>query len=207
MNNETNDKQKLASVIKDIKFTMLSTVGQDGSIHSRPMGTLKLDEENFDGKLWFFSRKNSHKNFDIQNDQHVNLAYASPDNQQYVSVQGKAYLSSDKEKMKELWNPAFLAWFPEGLNDPELSLIEVRVERADLWDSPPGKVVQLVGFVKSVVTGKPYDENSKQTEHLDLQDSDVMSEEEKLDETIAESMIASDPPGHFSKSLEDKNLH
>jgi hypothetical protein len=35
----------------------------------------------------------------------------------------------------------------------------------------------------------------------------VMSDDEKLDETIAESMIASDPPGHISKSAEDKNLH
>lgn len=35
----------------------------------------------------------------------------------------------------------------------------------------------------------------------------VMTEDEKLDETIAESMIASDPPGHISKSAEDRNLH
>lgn len=35
----------------------------------------------------------------------------------------------------------------------------------------------------------------------------VMSDDEKLDEAIAESMIASDPPGHISKSAEDKNLH
>jgi hypothetical protein len=34
-----------------------------------------------------------------------------------------------------------------------------------------------------------------------------MTDDEKLDETIAESMIASDPPGHISKSAEDKNLH
>jgi hypothetical protein len=35
----------------------------------------------------------------------------------------------------------------------------------------------------------------------------VMTDDEKLDETIAESMIASDPPGHISKSAEDRNLH
>ncbi len=35
----------------------------------------------------------------------------------------------------------------------------------------------------------------------------LMTDEEKLDETIAESMIASDPPGHISKSVEDRNLH
>lgn len=35
----------------------------------------------------------------------------------------------------------------------------------------------------------------------------LMTDEEKLDETIAESMIASDPPGHISHSVEDRNLH
>lgn len=35
----------------------------------------------------------------------------------------------------------------------------------------------------------------------------VMSEEEQLDETIKESFPASDPPGHFSKSATDKELH
>ena len=35
----------------------------------------------------------------------------------------------------------------------------------------------------------------------------VMTQEEQLDETIKESFPASDPPGHFSKSREDKELH
>ncbi len=35
----------------------------------------------------------------------------------------------------------------------------------------------------------------------------VMTEEELLDETIKESFPASDPPGHFSKSAKDKELH
>lgn len=37
--------------------------------------------------------------------------------------------------------------------------------------------------------------------------SRVMTEEEKLDEELRESFPASDPPGHFSKSKEDQDLH
>ncbi len=37
--------------------------------------------------------------------------------------------------------------------------------------------------------------------------SQVMTPDEKLDETIDESFPASDPPGHYSKSKEDKELH
>lgn len=35
----------------------------------------------------------------------------------------------------------------------------------------------------------------------------VMTEEEMLDESLKDSFPASDPPGHFSKSVEDKDLH
>lgn len=167
MNKETTDVETLASMIKDIKFTMMTTVAEDGSIHSRPMATLKLDVANFSGKLWFFSRKSSPKNHFIQNDQHVNLAYAEPDKQRYVSVSGRATISEDKAKMKELWNPVLKAWFAEGIDDPEISLIAVDVDCAEIWDSPSSKVVQLAGFVKAAVTGKPFDKNVG-SKHIDL---------------------------------------
>lgn len=166
MNNETNDLEKLSSIIKDIKFTMLTTVAPDGKIHSRPMASL-MDSKNFDGTLWFFSKNNSYKNHDIRSDQHVNLAYANPDKQQYVSISGRAYVTRDKERMKELWNPIYMAWFPEGLEDPEISLIGVTCESAELWDSPPSKVVQMAGFVKAAVTGQPYD-HTHDKKHIDV---------------------------------------
>lgn len=167
MNNEKNDYQKLATMIKDIKFTMFTTVGDDGSLHSRPMGTLEMNPDDFQGTIWFFSRKDSHKNYSIKKDQHVNLSYAHPDKHQYVSVTGRAFISQDRSKMQELWNPILKAWFPEGLEDPDLSLIGINVESAELWDSPPAKVVQMLGFVKSAVTGKPYDQKAH-SQHIDL---------------------------------------
>lgn len=167
MNKETTDVETLASMIKDIKFTMMSTVSEDGHIHSRPMATQNLNVDTFEGTLWFFSRKNSPKNHSIENDQHVNLAYADPESQRYVSVCGRASISEDKVKMKELWNPMLKAWFPEGLNDPEISLIAVDVVSAEIWDAPPSKVVQLAGFVKAAVTGKAMDQNLT-SKHIDL---------------------------------------
>lgn len=162
------DLKHLGEMIKDIKFTMLTTVTTDGTIHSRPMASLKFDVEKFDGKIWFFTKKNTAKIHDIENEQQVNLAYANPDKQRYISVAGRAQVSEDKEKMKELWNPILKAWFPEGLDDPQISLISVKAESAEIWDAPPSKVVHMAGIAKAIATGKPYD-SQKHNDRIDLQ--------------------------------------
>ena len=165
-NNRSENIKKLGSMIKDIRFAMLSTSDKDGSIRSRPMGTLSTE---FDGEIWFFTREPSGKTQSIQNDQNVNLAYSNPDHQRYASVVGRATLVHDKDKMAELWNPLMKAWFPEGLEDPEICLLKVSVESAELWDSPPGAIVRLVGFVEAIATGKSYDEiHSSQHQKIDL---------------------------------------
>jgi len=143
--------EKLASLIKDIRFAMLTTVCSDGSLRSRPMAT---QQDDFDGVLWFFTSANEPKVREIQEDAHVNVSYADPDKNNYISVSGRATLVRDKVIAKELWNPFFKAWFPKGLDDPQLALIRVAVERAEYWDSPNSKLVQLAGFLKAVATGK-----------------------------------------------------
>jgi general stress protein 26 len=168
MNKETTDVDKFISMIKDVKYTMFSTVSSDGSVHSRPMATQTLDPETFDGTLWFFSKKNSIKNHAIENDQHVNLTYISPSNQGFVSVCGRASISESKTKMEELWRPILKEWFPEGINDPEISLIAVDIESAEVWDLPPTMAGKLVDFVKTAVTGKLHSHNV-QGQHINLQ--------------------------------------
>jgi general stress protein 26 len=143
---------KLHSLIKDIQFTMMTTVCPDGSLRSRPMATHKDDQ--FDGTLWFFTNDHDAKVHEILEDTHVNLSYADPGKNDYVSVSGRATLVKDKAKAKELWNPLYKAWFPDGVDDPQLALIRVDVDRAEYWDSPNSKMVQLAGFVKALVTGE-----------------------------------------------------
>jgi general stress protein 26 len=160
--------EKLAEMIKDINFTMMTTIDGSGKLHSRPMATMTFDKSSdFQGTLWFFTKMDSFKVHNIEEDKEVNLAYANPDSQRYVSVSGRASIEKDKTKMKELWSPTLLAWFPEGLNDPEIALIKVEVESAEIWDTPPTKVVQIMGVAKSIMTGKPYEQKA-QSQHIDL---------------------------------------
>lgn len=161
--------EKLAEMIKDIKFTMMTTIDHEGRMHSRPMATMKINDiHHFDGNLWFFTKIDSTKVYEIDDDHEVNLAYANPDKQQYISVTGTGIILKDQSKMQELWIPTLKAWFPEGLEDPQLALIKVKVDFAELWDTPPSKVVQIFGMAKSLVTGKPYDPKKVNGHHLNI---------------------------------------
>ena len=146
------DVEKLGKLIKGIKFAMLTTAMPDGTLRSRPMATQQVE---FDGVLWFFTQYNSGKVDEIRNDQHVNVSYADPSDNRYVSVSGRAMIVRDRKKSEELWTELHRAWFPKGLDDPNLALLRVDVHDAEYWDGPSSKVVQLAGFVKAMVTGKP----------------------------------------------------
>lgn len=159
-NGQHDDIKKLGELIEDINIAMLTTVDEDGTLRSRPMGTQQVE---FDGDLWFFTAADSAKVHEVRQEQQVNVAYAEPKQQRYVSVSGVAQLVRDQQKIKELWNPIFKAWFPEGLDDPNLALLKVHVTKAEYWESANGVVVQLVGFAKALLTGQQYQggENEK----------------------------------------------
>ena len=145
--------KKVNDLIKNVQIAMLTTI-DGGVLRSRPMQT---QEAEFDGDLWFFTSTDTHKTDEIEKDNRVNVAYASPNDNTYVSVSGTAALVNDKEKIEELWNPILKAWFPKGLDDPTLILLKVSVEQAEYWDSSSSTVVQVVGFVKALVTGERAD--------------------------------------------------
>jgi general stress protein 26 len=157
----TDNLEKLRSMIKDIDFCMLTTIDEAGDPHSRPMSSNGDIDPN--GDLWFFTGASSHKVTEVARAPKVNVSFADPKNQQYVSVTGKAQLVRDQKKIEELWRPEFKLWFPEGKDDPEIALLRISLEKGEYWDSPSSTVGYALSFVSSLVTGKQPDfgENKK----------------------------------------------
>jgi general stress protein 26 len=138
--------EKLRELMKDIDFAMLTTVDDDGSLHSRPMSTQQVE---FDGDLWFFTLVNTGKVSDTRRDNHVNVSYAKSDDHRYVSVSGTAELLNDRAKMAELWSPVYKGYFPDGLDDPNLRLLKIHVDKAEYWESR-GLVPTVIAFAQSL---------------------------------------------------------
>jgi len=159
---QTSDNlEKLREMIKEIDFCMLTTIDEQGDPHSRPMSSNGDIDPN--GDIWFFTGASSQKVGEIENSPKVNVSFADPKNQRYVSVTGSAQLTRDAKKIEELWRPEFKMWFPKGKDDPEIALLRIRLEKAEYWDSPSSTIAYVVNFVSAVVTGKEpeFGENRK----------------------------------------------
>lgn len=157
---ENGGIEKIGELIKDIDFTMMTTIDEEGELQSRPMSTQKAE---FDGTVYFFTFDDTDKVRHIRKNPRVNLAYSAPDQQTYISLKGTAEESKDRQKMEELWSPELKAWFPEGLETPGITLIKVYVESAEYWDSSSSMIAHAIGMVKAAVTGESYEMGENKT--------------------------------------------
>jgi general stress protein 26 len=144
------DYAKLHELVDEIKVAMMTTV-DDGIMRSRPLQTLRFDA---DGALWFFTSQSSPKVTEAQGEGwQVNLSYAHPGKHHYVSISGRAELTRDREQMERLWTKWVEVWFPKGLDDPDLALLRVQMERAEYWDAPGSAMGRLYALTKALSTG------------------------------------------------------
>ncbi len=83
---------------------------QSDSIKARPMATIRVDDN---GDLWFFTNEFSEKAVEISGNNEVMIHYSHPTSHDYLVINGIATIVTDKEKMKELWQPVVRMWYPE----------------------------------------------------------------------------------------------
>lgn len=146
--------KKFKDYVEDINVCMFTTHTNNEELFARPMATADIDD---DGNLYFFSDSSTDKHNEIKENSRVNLSYVDKDENTFVSVSGFAVPSDNKEKMKELWNPAYKAWYPDGLDTDGIELIVVRPETVNYWDGTSSRMVQLFKIAQAVVTGDQYD--------------------------------------------------
>jgi general stress protein 26 len=125
-----------------------------------PMSTQKVEDN---GEVWFFSAKDSDRNSYIQKDSRVQLIYSDNSKSDYLSIYGEAEIVHDHAKAKELWTPMVKAWFQEGPEDPNLSLIKFTPSEGFYWDTKNGKMVAFAKILTSIVTGKTMDDSVEGT--------------------------------------------
>jgi general stress protein 26 len=140
----------LGKLIEGIDIAMLTTVGPQGYLVSRPLSTQK---SSYDGRrVWFFTEADSPKIGEIRRQPKVNLAYASKDKNTYVSIAGVARVNRDRALIGQFWSDAMKAFFPKGVDDPNLVLLEVEPKTVEYWDGPGSFIGKAISFLVARVT-------------------------------------------------------
>ncbi len=145
--------QEIWDYIKPIKVAMV-TSHDHGQLRARPM---RHEQEDFDGVLWFFTSKASDKVAELAEDARVCATYADTSSGTYVSLSGAVRFTDDSALIDKFWNAEAAAWFPDGKDDPNVALMGIYVEQAEVWDSKSNAMVKLYEIAKANLTGKTPD--------------------------------------------------
>jgi general stress protein 26 len=143
---------QVADLISDARTALVTTVGTDGRLVSRPLAVL---DRPFDGDLWFLTPDPSPKTEEVRVNDQVNVAMQVGDD--FLSIAGTASVSRDRDMIDELWNPYAEAWFEGGKDDPSVALLRVHADSAEYWKMNDPKPVALIKYAKAIVTGEQPD--------------------------------------------------
>ena len=131
-------------------------IGIDQRFETRPMSVQKIDDE---GNLWFLSATDSHKNSELQHDPSVQLLFQGSPHADFLSLNGRSEISTDKTKIKELWKPILKVWFTEGVDDPRISVIKVMPEEGYYWDTKHSRGIAFIKMLVGAAIGQTLDDS------------------------------------------------
>jgi general stress protein 26 len=152
--------EKIKEIAKKAASCFLCTNINGGSFNTRPMSAEQIDDE---GNLWFLSASDSHKNKEISIDPSVQLLFQGSHHSDFMSINGKAEISRDKNKIEELWDGIMKTWFTEGKDDPRITVIKVTPVDGYYWDTKHSEAVAFVKTVIGAVAGKTLDDSIEGT--------------------------------------------
>jgi general stress protein 26 len=129
--------EQLSEKMKDIDFAMLATHAENGAIAARPMSNNR--EVDYDGDAWFFADGASAMIREIGANPAVTLTYQGSSGLLgmrpfFLAVEGEAALIRDRAAFAEHWTQGLERWWPDGIDTPGLTLIQVSGTRMHYWD-------------------------------------------------------------------------
>lgn len=143
-----NSIDKFWEMVDDFDTCMVVT-RDGGKLRARPMAP-RIDHER--RQILFLTERSSHKVDEIESDAEVAVTFSKHD--EYVSVSGRAHVSGDRQLIDKIWDAEAEAWMPEDKNDPNVAVLVVEPDQAEVWDTRTNKITQAWEFAKALVGEK-----------------------------------------------------
>lgn len=149
---DKNALLKMKEIAESVTTCMFCTKLLQPPFNTRPMSVTKVDEQ---GKIWFISSAESNKNMEIQQNDGVQLIFAEPSGARFMSVYGEADILTDKKSIEEGWTPMAKAWFKDGKDSADVTVIKVHPTYVYYWDTKDGKIITLLKIAAAAIAGSP----------------------------------------------------
>jgi general stress protein 26 len=130
----------VAAEMRGIDIAILSTYAENGYIAGRPMSN--NGDVEYNGKSFYFTYEDSHTVGEIEREPKIGLGFAGK-GKIYITVEGDAELIRDKSAFAAHWTPDLDKWFEQGIESPEIVMIEVTAKRIHWWDGMQGGQVKI----------------------------------------------------------------
>jgi general stress protein 26 len=137
------------SLMQEIKVPMVVTHdGDNGRMRASPMAAHLDPDAN---AIFFLTDAQAAKDKEIDLNDTVCLVFSDIRKQHYVSLTGRAELSDDRAKIKQLWSALDSAFWSDE-NDPSIRVLKITPTIAEYWGRA-GAVASTVEMVKAALTG------------------------------------------------------
>lgn len=131
---------------------MLGLVG--GYDHLQPM---THHGERATATLWFLTRRDTELFESLSAAHSAQLVFASPEQDFYVSMRGELSEKRDERALDTMWNRVSASFYDGGKTDPQLAVLALRLEEAEIWASTGSALVFAWEIAKANLSDGPPD--------------------------------------------------
>ena len=146
-----DDTTRVHDLLASFSTVMLVTSEGGGvGVHARPMAVAKLDD---DCTLTFLTSVESAKVHEARKDPLGHVVAQS--RAVFLSVRGALEVVHDRGRIHDAWSPANKVYFPKGKDDPDLCMVVMHPEEAEIWDVSGARGIgYLFEAARALLSGK-----------------------------------------------------
>jgi general stress protein 26 len=147
---KTDPQAQLWDEIDGVHMVMLGS--PDHSQHMQPMAPQSAREER---AIWFYTKVSSDIAKAASSGGSVHMCLVTDDYQ--ACIEGDLNLVHSPEHIDRYWSSLVEAWFPDGKDDPQLTMLRFTPRTAAIWASTGSKLVFGWEIAKAITTGEEPD--------------------------------------------------
>ena len=132
---------------------MVSLITDDG-LKTRPMSG-HLDREHH--RLLFITHRHTGIIGEALRSPSVSIAISHEDRNFYAAISCSASEVPRREILRDIWTPMASAWFPEGPDDPDATLLALTPISAEIWEGPSSSVLVAFKLATAKILGRTPD--------------------------------------------------